>query len=124
MKKSYLICILWILAIAIYVVKAIAIASVYSSLPPRIAIHFDLHGVANGFQDRWGIWELYAIDLGLTLLMWAVTRMPSSMITGMNDIPEQQRDQARQNLHLAMVIFGLVTSLVLAWGEYYIIAHN
>lgn len=124
MRKNVLAKALWILLGLITIAKAIAIGMVYSSLPPRIAVHFDLHGVPNGFQDRWGIWELFAIDLGTMLVFWAVTRMPSSLITGMNDIPEDQRPEARANLSLTLSIIAIVTSLIIAWAEYYIVAHN
>lgn len=124
MKKNTLARIMWTLLGLIAIAKAVAIASVYSSLPPRIAVHFDLHGVPNGFQGRWGIWELFAIDVVSILIIWAVTRMPSSLITGMNDIPEDQRPQARINLSLTLSIIALLTSFVMAWAEYYIVTHN
>jgi uncharacterized membrane protein len=47
-------------------------ASVYGSLPERIATHFDLHGTPNGWMDRaWGTWALQ----GFGLVLWAALRL-------------------------------------------------
>lgn len=124
MKKPTIAQTLWILIIIIFVAKVFAIASIYSDLPPRIATHFDLHGVPNGYSERWGIWEVLAIDLGVTLIMWLTTLMPASMITGMSDVPEEERAAALGRQHTLMAFIALAMSLVMAWAAYYIVVHN
>jgi uncharacterized membrane protein len=45
-------------------------ASVYARLPSRIATHFDLHGVANGWMSRpVGAWLVPAVALGSWVLL-------------------------------------------------------
>lgn len=115
---------LWGLVILLFVAKAIYIISIYSDLPPRIAIHFDLHGEPNGFGERWSIWELFGIDLFVSLVMWAATKLPDSMITGFNDIPEENRKNSRINMSLMMGITALLTSLVLFYALWFIVVRN
>lgn len=115
---------LWLLVIVLLVAKVIYIITVYADLPPRIAIHFDLHGEPNGFGERWSIWELFGIDLFVSLVMWAATKLPDSMITGFNDIPEEKRKNSRINMSLMMGITSLLTSLVLFYALWFIVVRN
>lgn len=115
---------IWGLVILLFVAKAIYIISIYSDLPPRIAIHFDLHGEPNGFGARWSLWELYAIDVFCVLVMWGSTKLPDSLMAGFNDIPAENRQLARSNIGLMMSITALITSLVLAFALWYIVTCN
>lgn len=125
MKKQTLVRILWILVLVILVVKAIIFVRIYPDLPPRIAIHFDLHGVANGFASRfWGLWGMYLIDVLVALAMWGTTKLPASMITGMEDVPEEHRPEALANMSLLLVIIELLCTLLMAWADYYVVMHN
>ena len=49
---------------------AALVAATYSRLPQRVATHFDLHGVPNGWMDRsTHAWAMVAVGVGVPLLL-------------------------------------------------------
>ncbi len=63
--------------------------AVYVRLPPRIPVHFDIHGVANGWMSRsLGAWVLPAVSVGLWVLLRLLGRvLPDAWRARMDDSP-------------------------------------
>ena len=47
----------------------IYIGYVWTELPDRIAIHFNLHGIANGWSGKWGIFIIPCVNIAIYLLI-------------------------------------------------------
>ncbi len=59
-----------VLSLVIVGATCVVTAAVYPRLPPRMPVHFDLHGVADGFAPKGaGAWLVPATTLGLFALI-------------------------------------------------------
>jgi immunity protein, SdpI family len=82
-------------------------AALYSRLPPKVPIHFDWHGVPDGFADRAiGAWLLPATAAGL----WILLRFGAALLPG----AWRKRLEASPTSAAALLVVGLLTLLDVA----------
>jgi uncharacterized membrane protein len=90
----------------------------YSSLPDRMASHFDFSGKADGYSSKDGFYLLWYLQTGIMNLMifgvsWLVRKAPASMINVPNKTywmatPERRRQCAEKTMGLVAVIISCV----------------
>lgn len=117
--------VLWVICVLVFLGQVGYAFSVYDTLPDRIATHFDMQGVPNGWMSRfWGIWGDIFVGAGLSLLMWALPHIPGLTINGTENADEATRRKAKDQLSLMLAITALFTLLVFFFVELYIVSKN
>lgn len=115
----------WYLCALLFIAQFVYSYSVYDSLPERIATHFDLQGVPNGWMSRfWGIWGQIFINAGILLSLWALPRIPGLTITGTEDASEAEKRKAKKRMSRVVSYIAVFQQLVMVFMEYYIVSKN
>lgn len=117
--------IVWAIDALIILAQALYVYSIYDTLPERIATHFDLDGVPNGWMGRfWGIWGTVLISGGITLLLWALPRIPGLTISGTENASEADKQKAKEKMSLILACFSILHLAVFFIVDLYIISKN
>lgn len=117
--------IVWAIDALIILAQALYVYSIYDTLPERIATHFDLDGVPNGWMGRfWGIWGTVLISGGITLLLWALPRIPGLTISGTENASEADKQKAKEKMSLILACFAILHLAIFFFVDLYIISKN
>lgn len=117
--------IVWAIDALIILAQALYVYSIYDTLPERIATHFDLDGVPNGWMGRfWGIWGTVLISGGITLLLWALPRIPGLTISGTENASEADKQKAKEKMSLLLACFAILHLAIFFIVDWYIISKN
>lgn len=117
--------IVWAIDALIILAQALYVYSIYDTLPERIATHFDLDGVPNGWMGRfWGIWGTVLISGGITLLLWALPRIPGLTISGTENASEADKQKAKEKMSLLLACFSILHLAIFFIVDWYIISKN
>lgn len=117
--------IVWAIDALIILAQALYVYSIYDTLPERIATHFDLDGVPNGWMGRfWGIWGTVLISGGITLLLWALPRIPGLTISGTENASEADKQKAKEKMSLILACFAILYLAIFFFVDLYIISKN
>lgn len=117
--------IVWAIDALIFLAQALYVYSIYDTLPERIATHFDLDGVPNGWMGRfWGIWGTVLISGGITLLLWALPRIPGLTISGTENASEADKQKAKEKMSLILACFAILHLAIFFFVDLYIISKN
>lgn len=117
--------IVWAIDALIILAQALYVYSIYDTLPERIATHFDLDGVPNGWMGRfWGIWGTVLISGGITLLLWALPRIPGLTISGTENASEAEKQKAKEKMSLILACFSILHLAIFFIVDLYIISKN
>lgn len=117
--------IVWAIDALIILAQALYVYSIYDTLPERIATHFNLDGVPNGWMGRfWGIWGTVLISGGITLLLWALPRIPGLTISGTENASEADKQKAKEKMSLILACFSILHLAVFFIVDLYIISKN
>lgn len=117
--------IVWAIDALIILAQALYVYSIYDTLPERIATHFDLDGVPNGWMGRfWGIWGTVLISGGITLLLWALPRIPGLTISGTENASEADKQKAKEKMSLILACFAILHLAIFFIVDLYIISKN
>ena len=80
-----------LIALAGLVFSAAVVADFYSRLPERIATHFNVEGIANGFGARSTLWVLVGIAVLLYLILSVVGSLPGVVSLKRPLAPEREK---------------------------------
>lgn len=117
--------IFWAINALMILAQSIYVYSIYDTLPERIATHFDMEGVPNGWMGRfWGIWGTVLISGGITLLLWALPRIPGLTINGTEDANVVDKQKAKDKLSLILACFSILHLVIFVIVDWYIISKN
>lgn len=117
--------IVWAIDALIILAQALYVYSIYDTLPERIATHFDLNGEPNGWMGRfWGIWGTVLISGGITLLLWALPRIPGLTISGTENTCEADKQKAKEKMSLILACFAILHLAIFFFMDLYIISKN
>lgn len=117
--------IVWAIDALIILAQALYVYSIYDTLPERIATHFDLNGEPNGWMGRfWGIWGTVLISGGITLLLWALPRIPGLTISGTENTSEADKQKAKEKMSLILACFAILHLAFFFFVDLYIISKN
>lgn len=115
----------WTINVLMILAQSCYICSIYDTLPERIATHFDLDGVPNGWMGRfWGIWGTVLISGGITLLLWALPRIPGLTIGGTENASEADKQKAKEKMSLILACFAILHLAIFFFVDLYIISKN
>lgn len=113
----------WTINVLMILAQSCYICSIYDTLPERIATHFDLDGVPNGWMGRfWGIWGTVLISGGITLLLWAFPKIPGLTIQGTENASEADKQKAKEKLSLILACFAILHLAIFFFVDLYIIS--
>ncbi|MEO7530675.1 MAG: SdpI family protein [Sediminibacterium sp.] len=100
--------------IAIICLPALYAASIYSSLPATIPVHFGIDGKPNGFADKDSLWVILltmaGVSAGLYLLINNLARIDPKKAAG-------QSPEMYHKIAMAIVIFLCALTLVIIYSS-------